>query len=71
MQSEFEMSMIGELIFFFGLQIKQLSEDIFISQSKYIKDILQKFGIENCKFSSIPMSHTCKLFKDEHGKSVD
>jgi hypothetical protein len=43
------MSMIGELSFFLGLQIKQLKDGIFISQSKYFKDVLKKFGLENAK----------------------
>ena len=63
--------MMRELTNFFGLQIKQSSEGIFISQSKYIKDILQKFGMENYKSLGIPMSPTSKLFKDEYGKSAD
>ena len=63
MQSEFEMSMMEELTFFLRLQIKQLGEDIFISQSKYIKEMLQKNDIENCKSSVIPMSPTCKLLR--------
>jgi hypothetical protein len=45
MSKEFEMSMIGELSFFLGLQIKQLKDGIFISQSKYLKDMLKKFGL--------------------------
>jgi hypothetical protein len=49
MSKEFEMSMIGELSFFLGLQIKQLKDGIFISQSKYMKDMLKKFGLENAK----------------------
>jgi len=47
MQKEFEMSMMGELNFFLGLQIKQTKNGIFINQSKYIKDLLKKFDIEN------------------------
>ena len=43
MQSEFEMSMLGELCFFLGLQIKQQPNGIFISQEKYVKDILKKY----------------------------
>ena len=45
MSRKFEMSMIGELSFFLGLQIKQLKEGIFVCQSKYVKDILKKFGM--------------------------
>jgi spore maturation protein CgeB len=43
MASEFEMSMIGELSYFLGLQIKQMKNDTFVSQDKYIKDMLKKF----------------------------
>ena len=45
MSREFEMSMIGELSFFLGLQIKQLKEGTFVCQSKYVKNILKKFGM--------------------------
>jgi hypothetical protein len=56
MSKEFEMSMIGELSFFLGLQIKQLKDGIFISQSKYLKDMLKKFGLENAKPIKTPMA---------------
>ena len=49
MQSEFEMSMMGELNFFLGLQIKQTKNGIFISQAKYSKELLKRFGMENAK----------------------
>jgi hypothetical protein len=71
MQKEFEMSMIGELNFFLGLQIKQTKNEIFINQSKYIKDLLKKFGIEKSKIYATPMNSTTKLDKDENGKNVD
>ena len=71
MQGEFEMSMMGELNFFLGLQIRQTGEGIFINQAKYIKEILNKFGMEISKPLGTPMSPTCKLDKDENGKSVD
>ncbi|GJY12179.1 retrovirus-related pol polyprotein from transposon TNT 1-94 [Tanacetum coccineum] len=45
MHDEFEMSIMGELKFFLGLQIKQLEDGIFFNQSKYIKEILNKFGL--------------------------
>jgi hypothetical protein len=54
MQKEFEMSMLGELSFFLGLQITQMSKGIFISQTKYIKEMLKKFEMEDCK----PVKHT-------------
>jgi len=54
MQGEFEMSMIGELSFFLGLQVKQSKDGIFLCQSKYCKEILKKFEIESCKEASTP-----------------
>ena len=54
-EEEFEMSMIGELNFFFRLQIKQTKKEIFVNQNKYIKKILKKFEIENAKPIDTPM----------------
>jgi hypothetical protein len=71
MQSEFEMSLLGELNFFLGLQISQLDEGIFISQTKYIKEMLKKFGMEDCKPVSTPMVIGCKLRKDDESKEED
>ncbi|KAH9680506.1 Integrase catalytic domain-containing protein [Citrus sinensis] len=71
MSQEFEMSMMGELKYFLGLQIKQNKEGIFINQAKYVKDLLKRFGYENGTAKSTPMSTTIKLDKDEKGKEVD
>ena len=71
MQSEFEMSLLGELKFFLGLQISQLNDGIFISQCKYTKEMLKKFGMEDCKPVSTPMTTGCKLSKDDESKEVD
>ncbi|GMI76746.1 hypothetical protein HRI_001343900 [Hibiscus trionum] len=71
MQGEFEMSMMGELSFFLGLQIKQMSDGTFINQAKYVSDMLKKFGLENAKPQATPMSSSIKLDKDEGGKCVD
>jgi hypothetical protein len=71
MSKEFEMSMIGELSFFLNLQIKQLKDGIFISQSKYLKDILKKFGLENAKPIKTPMATNGHLDLDEGGTMVD
>ena len=71
MQSEFEMSLLRELTFFLGLQISQLDDRIFISQTKYIKEMLKKFGMEDCKPISTPMITGCKLRKDDESKEVD
>ncbi|GKD02589.1 retrovirus-related pol polyprotein from transposon TNT 1-94 [Tanacetum coccineum] len=71
MHDEFEMSMMGELNFFLGLQIKQLEDGIFFNQSKYIKEMLKKFGLEDSKPMKTHMSTETKLTKDEEGESVD
>jgi len=65
MQEEFEMSMMGELTFFLGLQIKQMENGTFISQSKYCKEVLKKFGMDTTKEASTPMGTSCYLDKDE------
>ncbi|RVW32936.1 hypothetical protein CK203_112644 [Vitis vinifera] len=70
MHSEFEMSMMGELNFFLGLQIKQLKEGTFINQEKYIRDLPKRFNMEEAKTMKTPMSSSIKLDKDEKG-SVD
>jgi hypothetical protein len=49
------MSMMGELKYLLGFQIKQLQEGIFICQTKYIQDILKKFGMKNAKSIKTPM----------------
>ncbi|GJZ06206.1 retrovirus-related pol polyprotein from transposon TNT 1-94 [Tanacetum coccineum] len=56
MHNEFEMSMMGELNFFLGLQIKQFDDGIFFNQSKYVKEMLKKFGLEDSKPIKTPMS---------------
>ncbi|GJS41570.1 retrovirus-related pol polyprotein from transposon TNT 1-94 [Tanacetum coccineum] len=67
MHDEFEMSMMGELNFFLGLQIKQLEDGIFFNQSKYIKEMLKKFGLEDSKPMKTPISTETKLTKDVEG----
>ncbi|GJW44005.1 retrovirus-related pol polyprotein from transposon TNT 1-94 [Tanacetum coccineum] len=67
----FEMSMMGELNFFLRLQIKQMEDGIFFNQSKYIKEMLKKFGLEDSKPMKTPMSSDTKLTKDEECESVD
>ena len=63
MQGEFEMSKMGELKFFLGLQIKQCKDKIFINQTKYTRDILKKFGMKGVKSSKTPMSTTTNSTK--------
>ena len=71
MQSEFEMSLVGELNYFLGLQVKQMEDTIFISQSKYAKNIVNKFGMDNGGQKRTPTSTHLKLTRDESGISVD
>jgi hypothetical protein len=71
MAKEFEMSMIGELSFFLGLQIKQMKERTFVSQTKYIKDMLKKFGMEDAKDITTPMGTSGSLDSDKSGNMVD
>ncbi|GJZ53278.1 retrovirus-related pol polyprotein from transposon TNT 1-94 [Tanacetum coccineum] len=71
MHDELEMSMMGELNFFLGLQIKQMKDGIFFNQSKYIKEMLKKFGLEESKPMKTPISPDTKLTKDEECESVD
>ncbi|GJS10963.1 retrovirus-related pol polyprotein from transposon TNT 1-94 [Tanacetum coccineum] len=71
MHDEFEMSMMGELNFFLGLQIKQLEYGIFFNQYKYIKEMLKKFGLEDSKPIKTPMSSETKLTRDEDEEFID
>ena len=71
MKEEFEMSMMGELTYFLGLQIKQRNDGIFVNQAKYRKELIKKFRLEDAKISKTPMAIITKLDKDEQGKNVD
>ncbi|RVW15001.1 Copia protein [Vitis vinifera] len=71
MKSEFEMSMVGELTYFLGFQVKQLKDGIFLSQSKYARELVKKFGLESTKHFRTPMPTNLKLSKDESGKGVE
>jgi len=71
MKKEYEMSMMGELTFFLGLQVKQYPEGIFINQSKYIKDLLKKFQLDTCSTMKTPMAPPLKIDSDPDGVSVN
>jgi hypothetical protein len=68
---KFKMSMMGELKYFLGFQIKQLQGGTFICQTKYIQDILKKFGMKNAKPIKTPMGTNGHLDLNTGGKSVD
>ena len=71
MQSEFEMSLLGELSYFLGLQISQQEKGIFTCPSKYIKEMLKKLKMEDCKPVLTPMVTGFKLSIDDSSKYVD
>jgi hypothetical protein len=70
-ENEFQMSMMGELTFFLGIQVKQTKEGIFIHQVKYTKDLMKKFNVVELKPVSTPMSTVAALGRDENGETVD
>ncbi|GJV75710.1 putative ribonuclease H-like domain-containing protein [Tanacetum coccineum] len=71
MHKRFQMSSMGELTFFLGLQVKQKDNGIFISQDKYVADILKKFDFATVKTDSTPMETNKALLKDEEAADVD
>ncbi|KAH9779116.1 hypothetical protein KPL71_007601 [Citrus sinensis] len=71
MKKEFEMSMVGELTYFLGLQVKQMENEIFVNQSKYVKSLVKRFGLDSAKHLRTPMSTNAKLTVDHSGSSVD
>ncbi|KAJ9561128.1 hypothetical protein OSB04_006288 [Centaurea solstitialis] len=71
MKSEYKMSMMGELTFFLGLQIKQSEKGIFINQGKYVHEMLKKFDLTSCTPMKTPMAPPLSLDKDSKGKPVD
>jgi hypothetical protein len=71
MMQKFEMSMMGELTYFLGFQVKQLKDDTVISQTKYTQDILKRFGMKDAKPTKTPMGTDRLLYLNKGGKSVD
>nr|GEU87783.1 putative ribonuclease H-like domain-containing protein [Tanacetum cinerariifolium] len=71
MKDKFQMSSMGELTFFLGLQVKENKDGIFISQDKYVAEILRKFGLTEGKSASTPIDTEKPLLKDPDGKDVD
>jgi hypothetical protein len=65
------MSMMGELTFFLGIQVKQMKQGIFMHQAKYTKDLMKKFNMVELKPVSTPMSSAASLGLDEDGEAVD
>jgi hypothetical protein len=71
MVSEFQMSMMGELTFFLGIQVKQTKQGTFVHQTKYMKDLMKKFNMAELKPVSTSMSSAASLGPDEDGDVVD
>ncbi|GJT10212.1 putative ribonuclease H-like domain-containing protein [Tanacetum coccineum] len=71
MKSRFQMSSMGELTFFLGLQVKQKEDGIFISQDKYVAEILKKFDFMSVKTACTPIETHKPLVKDEEAADVD
>ncbi|KAI3734639.1 hypothetical protein L6452_14113 [Arctium lappa] len=71
MKKEYKMSMMGELTYFLGLQIKQSDKGTFISQGKYVKDMLKKFDLTQTSAMKTPMAPPLTLNKDPSGKPVN
>nr|GFA12830.1 copia protein [Tanacetum cinerariifolium] len=71
MKDKFQMSSMGELNFFLGLQVKQKPDGIFISQDKYVAEILRKFRLTDGKLASTPIDTEKPLLKDPNGEDVD
>jgi hypothetical protein len=71
MESEFQMSMMGELTFFLCIQVKQTKQGTFVHQAKYRKDIMKKFNIADVKPVSTSMSSAASLGLNEDGEAMD
>jgi hypothetical protein len=71
MMQKFKMSMMGELNYFLGFQVKKLKEGTFISQTKYTQDLLKRFGMKDVKPAKTPMGTNGHLDLNKEGKSVD
>ena len=71
MASEFEMSMVAKLTMFLGLSIEQKGEGMFLSQTKYARNLVEKFGMKDSKYDMTPISTSIKLSSDDTSKSVD
>nr|GEX15476.1 copia protein [Tanacetum cinerariifolium] len=71
MKDKFQMSFMGELTLFLGLQVKQKKDGIFTSQDKYVAEILRKFGLTEGKLANTPIDTEKPLLKDPDGEDVD
>jgi hypothetical protein len=70
-ESELQISMMGELTIFLGIQVKQMKQGTFVHQAKHTKDLMKKFNMAELKPVSTPMSTATSLSPDEDGEAVD
>jgi hypothetical protein len=70
-EKEFQMSMMGELTFFLGIQVKKMKQGTFVHQAKYTKDLIKKFVMVDAKPVSTPMSTMIVLDPNEDGEVVN
>ena len=71
MQQEFEMSLLGELTYFLGLQVQKTKDGIFLSKIKYLKQILKKYGMKDSKPVCTPMVTGCSLTPNNESPVVN
>jgi hypothetical protein len=71
MMQKFKMSMMGELTYFLGFQVKQLKDGTSISQMKYTQDLLKRFRMKDAKPAKTPMGTDENLDLNKRGKSID
>jgi hypothetical protein len=71
MENEFQMSMMVELTFFLGIQVKQIKQGTLVHQAKYTKDLMKNFNMDELKSKSTLMSTATSLDPDENGEAVD
>ena len=71
MKKMFEKSVVGEMTYFLGLQVKQIDSGIYINQAKYARNLLKRFGLEKAAHAKTPIAVNAKLTNDPSGESVD
>ncbi|KAH9697055.1 hypothetical protein KPL71_023445 [Citrus sinensis] len=71
MIKEFEMTDIGLMAYYLGIEVKQKEEGIFISQESYAKEIFKRFKMNDCKPISTPVECRVKLSKHDEGEDID
>ena len=71
MKDAFEMTDLGRMTFFLGMQVNQKQNEIFLCQEKYANEILKKFNMEGCKPTATPMNQKEKFYKEDGAEKVD